>query len=112
MNVALCSSVTACRNSSWVFMTIGPYHDTGSSIGLPDTHPIPVMVNLNQPHRYITGGEARIECNRLLRAFAWATKSLCALDEGVAGHGFQHLTVVPTLKRSSDPAFVGVLMRG
>lgn len=37
INVPLCSSVTACRNSSCVFMTIGPYHDTGSSIGLPDT---------------------------------------------------------------------------
>lgn len=38
MNVPLCSSVTACRNCSWVFMTIGPYHATGSSIGLPDTN--------------------------------------------------------------------------
>ncbi len=37
MNVPLCSSVMACRNCSWVFMTIGPYHATGSSIGLPDT---------------------------------------------------------------------------
>jgi hypothetical protein len=37
MNVPLCSSVTACRNSSGVFMTIGPYNATGSSIGLPDT---------------------------------------------------------------------------
>jgi hypothetical protein len=31
MNVPLCSSVMACRNSSWGFMTIGPYHGTGSS---------------------------------------------------------------------------------
>ncbi len=38
VNVPLCSSVMACRNSSWVFMTIGPYHATGSSIGLPDTN--------------------------------------------------------------------------
>jgi hypothetical protein len=34
MNVPLCSSVTACRNSSWVFIAIGPYHATGSPIGL------------------------------------------------------------------------------
>ena len=38
MNVPLCSSVMACRNSSWVFMTIGPYHATGSSIGLAETN--------------------------------------------------------------------------
>jgi len=37
MNVPLRSSVMVCRNSSSVFMTIGPYHATGSLIGLPDT---------------------------------------------------------------------------
>jgi hypothetical protein len=31
MNVQLRSSVMACRNSSRVFMTTGPYHATGSS---------------------------------------------------------------------------------
>lgn len=31
------SSATACRSSSGVFMTMGPYHATGSSIGLPET---------------------------------------------------------------------------
>jgi hypothetical protein len=31
MNVPLCSSVVACRNFPWVFMTIGPYNATGSS---------------------------------------------------------------------------------
>ena len=31
------SSATACCSCSSVFMTIGPYHATGSSIGFPDT---------------------------------------------------------------------------
>ena len=37
MNVPLRSSATACCSSAFVFMTIGPYQATGSSIGLPDT---------------------------------------------------------------------------
>jgi hypothetical protein len=37
INAPVCSSAIAWRNSSWVFITIGPYQATGSSIGLPDT---------------------------------------------------------------------------
>src|SRR5213592_4784145 len=37
MNVPSRSSAYACWSCSCVFMTIGPYHATGSSIGLPDT---------------------------------------------------------------------------
>src|SRR6185436_15580649 len=37
MNVPLRRSVSACCSSAFVFITIGPYHATGSSIGLPDT---------------------------------------------------------------------------
>src|SRR4026208_236616 len=37
MNVPLRSSVSACCSSVFVFITIGPYHATGSSIGLPRT---------------------------------------------------------------------------
>src|ERR1035437_7756418 len=37
MNVPSCNSATAWRSCSCVFMTIGPYQATGSSIGLPDT---------------------------------------------------------------------------
>src|SRR5262249_31955984 len=37
MNVPSRSSLKACCSSSSVFITIGPYHATGSSIGLPDT---------------------------------------------------------------------------
>src|SRR5580704_16754468 len=37
MNVPLLSSATARCSSAWVFITIGPYHATGSSSGLPDT---------------------------------------------------------------------------
>ena len=37
MKVPSCNSETACRSCSCVFITIGPYHATGSSIGLPDT---------------------------------------------------------------------------
>src|SRR5690349_25088133 len=37
MNVPSRSSLTACRSSAWVFITIGPYQATGSSIGLPET---------------------------------------------------------------------------
>ena len=37
MNVSFCSSANACCNSSCVFITIGPYHATGSLIGLPET---------------------------------------------------------------------------
>ena len=37
MNLPVSSSEIAWRNSACVFMTIGPYHATGSSIGLPDT---------------------------------------------------------------------------
>jgi hypothetical protein len=32
-----CNSAYACRNSSWVFITIGPYQASGSSGGLPKT---------------------------------------------------------------------------
>ena len=37
MKVPLRSSVTACCSSACVFITIGPYQATGSSIGLPET---------------------------------------------------------------------------
>src|ERR1051326_7328371 len=37
MKVPLRSSVKACCSSASVFITIGPYQATGSSIGLPDT---------------------------------------------------------------------------
>ena len=37
MKVPLRSSPTACCSSACVFMTIGPYQATGSSIGLPET---------------------------------------------------------------------------
>ena len=37
MKLPLRSSATACWISAWVFMTIGPYHATGSRIGLPET---------------------------------------------------------------------------
>ena len=37
MNVPLRSSLTACCSSACVFITIGPYQATGSSIGLPET---------------------------------------------------------------------------
>src|SRR5205814_9637470 len=37
INVPFRSSAYARRISSSVFITIGPYHATGSSIGLPDT---------------------------------------------------------------------------
>src|SRR5215467_14112666 len=36
-NVPSCNSRNASRNCSCVFITIGPYHATGSSSGLPDT---------------------------------------------------------------------------
>src|SRR5215831_8645945 len=36
-NVSSCNSRNASRNCSCVFITIGPYHATGSSSGLPDT---------------------------------------------------------------------------
>src|SRR5215469_4433697 len=35
--VPSCNSVNACCNCCWVFITIGPYHATGSSSGLPET---------------------------------------------------------------------------
>src|SRR6202040_1707014 len=37
MKVPLRSSATACCSSALVFITIGPYQATGSSIGLPET---------------------------------------------------------------------------
>ncbi len=37
MKVPSSSSLIAWRNCSWVFITIGPYHATGSASGLPDT---------------------------------------------------------------------------
>jgi hypothetical protein len=37
MNVPFSYSWKAMRSSSWVFMTIGPYHATGSPMGCPDT---------------------------------------------------------------------------
>src|SRR5205814_8700152 len=37
INVPSCNSCSACCSSCWVFITIGPYHATGSSIGLPET---------------------------------------------------------------------------
>ena len=37
MKSPVCSSAIAWRSCSCVFITIGPYHATGSSIGLPDT---------------------------------------------------------------------------
>lgn len=37
MNVPPCRSAIACLSCSCVFITIGPYQATGSSIGLPDT---------------------------------------------------------------------------
>ena len=37
MNVPARSSLIACRSSACVFITIGPYHATGSSSGLPET---------------------------------------------------------------------------
>src|SRR6266436_8768169 len=36
-NVPRSSSSNACRNSACEFITIGPYHATGSSNGLPET---------------------------------------------------------------------------
>ena len=36
-NVPLLYSSNATRSSSFVFITIGPYHATGSRIGFPDT---------------------------------------------------------------------------
>src|ERR1700753_2176176 len=36
-NVPFSSSLNASRNCSCVFITIGPYHATGSSNGLPET---------------------------------------------------------------------------
>src|SRR5438874_6076712 len=36
-NVPSFNSRNASRNCSWVFITIGPYHATGSSSGFPDT---------------------------------------------------------------------------
>src|SRR6476661_10292520 len=36
MNVPARSSLTACSSSSRVFITIGPYHATGSWIGFPE----------------------------------------------------------------------------
>jgi hypothetical protein len=37
MKAPVCSSAIAWRSCSSVFITIGPYHATGSSIGLPET---------------------------------------------------------------------------
>ena len=37
MNVPLRNSLAACCSSACVFITIGPYHATGSSIGRPET---------------------------------------------------------------------------
>jgi hypothetical protein len=37
MKEPACSSAIAWRSCSWVFITMGPYHATGSSMGLPDT---------------------------------------------------------------------------
>jgi len=37
MKVPLRNSVNACCSSASVFITIGPYQATGSSIGLPET---------------------------------------------------------------------------
>ena len=37
MKVPSLSSAQAWRSSSRVFITMGPYHATGSSMGLPDT---------------------------------------------------------------------------
>jgi len=37
MKLPACSSDIACRSSSCVFITMGPYQATGSSIGLPET---------------------------------------------------------------------------
>ena len=37
MNFPVCNSLIAWRSSACVFITIGPYHATGSSSGLPDT---------------------------------------------------------------------------
>src|SRR5579862_5061999 len=37
MNFPLCSSLMACCSSACVFITIGPYHATGSSSGFPET---------------------------------------------------------------------------
>ena len=37
MKSPVCSSAIAWRSCSCVFITMGPYHATGSSIGLPDT---------------------------------------------------------------------------
>src|ERR1700716_3373215 len=36
-NVPSWSSANACLSCSWVFMTIGPYHATGSPRGFPET---------------------------------------------------------------------------
>ena len=37
MNVPLLTSSNAVRSSAWEFITIGPYHATGSCSGLPET---------------------------------------------------------------------------
>ena len=54
MKVPSCNSATACRSCSWVFITIGPYQATGSSIGLPDTNrnripPSPACTSISSP---------------------------------------------------------------
>src|SRR3984957_20727437 len=36
-NIPSCNSAKACRNCSCVFITIGPYHATGSPSGFPET---------------------------------------------------------------------------
>ncbi len=38
MKSPFCSSDIAWRSCSCVFITMGPYHATGSSIGLPETN--------------------------------------------------------------------------
>ena len=38
INAPVCSSAIACRSCSCVFITMGPYQATGSSIGLPETN--------------------------------------------------------------------------
>ena len=54
-NFPSCNSVNACRSCSCVFITMGPYHATGSSSGFPETsrNRIP-----SSPARTVTPGNA------------------------------------------------------
>src|SRR3979411_1089565 len=63
MRVPLRSSATACCSSACVFITIGPYQATGSSIGLPPTTrkpmaPLPACAAAPAPQLRLLGQHA------------------------------------------------------